>query len=39
MLVRHFNKPRSAPYLRITVGMKDDARRLIAAAADILGNE
>jgi histidinol-phosphate aminotransferase len=37
MLVRHFNKPRTAPYLRITVGTEDDARRLIAAPADILG--
>jgi histidinol-phosphate aminotransferase len=39
VLVRHFNKPRTAPYLRITVGTGDDARRLIAAAADILGYE
>jgi histidinol-phosphate aminotransferase len=39
VLVRHFNKPRTAPYLRITVGTEDDPRRLIAAAADILGNE
>jgi len=39
VLVRHFNKPRTAPYLRITVGTEDDARRLIAAAADILGKE
>jgi histidinol-phosphate aminotransferase len=37
--VRHFNKPRTAPYLRITVGKEDDVRRLIAAATDILGNE
>jgi histidinol-phosphate aminotransferase len=36
VLVRHFNKPRTAPYLRITVGTEDDTRRLIAAAADIL---
>ena len=36
VLVRHFNKPRTAPYLRITVGTEDDARRLIAAAVDIL---
>ena len=36
MLVRHFNKPRTAPYLRITVGTEDDTRRLIAAAADTL---
>ena len=39
VLVRHFNKPRTAPYLRITVGTEDDLRRLIAAAALILGHE
>jgi histidinol-phosphate aminotransferase len=37
VLVRHFNKPRTAPYLRITVGTADDTRRLIAAATEILG--
>lgn len=37
VLVRHFDKPRIAPYLRITVGTEDDTRRLIAAAAGILG--
>jgi histidinol-phosphate aminotransferase len=37
VLVRHFNKPRTAPYMRITVGAEDDVRRLIAAAANILG--
>lgn len=36
VLVRHFDKPRTAPYLRITVGTEDDTRRLIAAVADIL---
>jgi histidinol-phosphate aminotransferase len=36
VLVRHFNKSRTKSYLRITVGTEDDARRLIAAAADIL---
>jgi histidinol-phosphate aminotransferase len=36
VLVRHFDKPRTAPYLRITVGTEDDTRRLIAAAVDIL---
>jgi histidinol-phosphate aminotransferase len=36
ILVRHFNKPRTAPYLRITVGTEDDTSRLIAAATDIL---
>ena len=39
VLVRHFNKPRTAPYLRITVGSEDDVRRLIAAAVLILGHE
>jgi len=37
VLVRHFERPRKAPYLRITVGTEDDTRRLIAAAADNLG--
>ncbi len=36
ILVRHFNKPRSAPYVRITVGTPDDVGKLIAAASDIL---
>lgn len=36
VLVRHFNKPRTAPFLRITVGTEADTERLIAAAADIL---
>jgi histidinol-phosphate aminotransferase len=39
VLVRHFDKPRTAPYLRITVGTDDDTRRLVAAAADVLGDE
>jgi histidinol-phosphate aminotransferase len=39
VLVRHFNKPRTAPYLRITVGTEDDVRRLIAAAELILRHE
>jgi histidinol-phosphate aminotransferase len=38
VLVRHFNKPRTAPYLRITVGKEDDTQQLITAAANILGN-
>ena len=37
VLVRHFNKPRTASWLRISVGTDDDSQRLIAAAADILG--
>ena len=36
ILVRHFSKPRTAPWLRITVGTGDDTQRLIAAAKDIL---
>jgi histidinol-phosphate aminotransferase len=38
VLVRHFNKPRTASYLRITVGTEDGIRRLITAATDILRN-
>ena len=38
VLVRHFNKPRTEPYLRITVGTDDDTMRLIEALADILGS-
>ena len=37
VLVRHFNKPRTADYLRISVGSDEDTRRLIAAAVEILG--
>ncbi|WP_421995224.1 histidinol-phosphate transaminase [Reyranella sp.] len=37
VLVRHFARPRTAPYLRITVGTADDTRRRVAAASDILG--
>jgi histidinol-phosphate aminotransferase len=39
VLVRHFNQARTAPYLRITGGTEEDTRRLIAAAAEILGSE
>ena len=39
VLVRHFNKPRTAPYLRITVGTEEDTARLIAAVDDILKND
>ena len=39
ILVRHFDKPRTTDYLRITVGTDDDTRRLIAAAADILKSD
>jgi histidinol-phosphate aminotransferase len=39
VLARHFDQPRTAPYLRITVGTEDDVRRLIATAADILADE
>ena len=36
VLVRHFDKPRTASYLRISVGTEDEVRRLVVAAADIL---
>ncbi|WP_147145820.1 histidinol-phosphate transaminase [Reyranella soli] len=36
VLVRHFNKPRTAPWLRITVGTEDDTRRLIESLVDVL---
>jgi histidinol-phosphate aminotransferase len=36
VLVRHFDKPRIASYLRISVGTDDERQRLIAAAAGIL---
>jgi len=39
ILVRHFNKPRTAPYLRITIGTEHDTQRLIAAAAHILEHQ
>ena len=39
VLVRHFNKPRIAPWLRITVGTAAQTKRLIEAAADALGDE
>ncbi|HVC62234.1 MAG TPA: histidinol-phosphate transaminase [Acetobacteraceae bacterium] len=38
VLVRHFGSPRTARYLRITVGTEDDTRRLIAAAVNVLGD-
>lgn len=37
VLVRHFNKPRAAAYLRITVGTEDGTKRLTAAVAETLG--
>jgi len=37
VLVRHFNKLCAAADLRITVGMEDDTKRLITAAAEIPG--
>ncbi|HWB51203.1 MAG TPA: histidinol-phosphate transaminase [Stellaceae bacterium] len=36
VLVRHFNQPRTAPWLRITVGTEADTDQLIAALTDIL---
>jgi histidinol-phosphate aminotransferase len=35
VLVRHFSTPRTAPFLRITVGTQDDTQRLIGALGDI----
>ena len=37
VLVRHFKQPRTAEWVRISVGTEDDTRRLIAAAAEIVG--
>lgn len=39
VLVRHFAKPRIAPYLRITVGSQAEIERLLSALAAILGAE
>ncbi len=36
VLVRHFQKPRIADYLRITVGTEDQCRRLIALARGLI---
>jgi histidinol-phosphate aminotransferase len=36
VLVRHFRAPRTAPYVRITVGTEEGMQRLTAAAEDIL---
>jgi histidinol-phosphate aminotransferase len=37
VLVRHFDKPRTAAWLRITVGAENDIQRLVDAAAEVLG--
>jgi histidinol-phosphate aminotransferase len=37
VLVRHFIKPRTAGFMRISVGTEEDTRRLVAAARDVLG--
>jgi histidinol-phosphate aminotransferase len=37
VLVRHFNKPRTAEWMRITVGTEADTQKLIAAAEVVLG--
>ncbi len=37
VLVRHFNKPRTAEFVRISVGTEEDTRRLVAATRDVLG--
>jgi histidinol-phosphate aminotransferase len=38
VLVRHFDKPRIADYLRITVGASSDTNRLMAALIRCLGS-
>jgi histidinol-phosphate aminotransferase len=38
VLVRHFDKPRIADYLRISVGTSSDTNRLIAALTLHLGS-
>jgi histidinol-phosphate aminotransferase len=37
VLVRHFDKPRIAPYLRITVGLPEENARLLQALDAVLG--
>jgi histidinol-phosphate aminotransferase len=37
VLVRHFNRGRTAPFLRITVGSEADVGRLLAALGEVLG--
>jgi histidinol-phosphate aminotransferase len=37
VLVRHFDKPRIAQYLRISIGTRDQCSALVDALADILG--
>jgi histidinol-phosphate/aromatic aminotransferase/cobyric acid decarboxylase-like protein len=37
VLVRHFNKPRAAAYLRITIGTVDDTNRLRKNSAVVPG--
>ena len=38
VLVRHFDGPRTAPYLRITVGSETQISALLSALAEIIGN-
>jgi histidinol-phosphate aminotransferase len=37
VLVRHFDRPRIAQYLRISIGTRDQCSALVDALADILG--
>jgi len=37
IIVRHFNKPRIADFLRITVGTDAQCAQLLTACAEILG--
>lgn len=38
VIVRHFNKPRTADYLRITLGTAAETERLLKALGDIVGS-
>jgi histidinol-phosphate aminotransferase len=38
ILVRHFNKPRIADYLRVSIGTDEDMDTFIAACKEIIGN-
>jgi histidinol-phosphate aminotransferase len=37
VIVRHFNKPRTADYLRITIGTREQTERLLQALGEIVG--
>ena len=37
VLVRHFNKPRLSPYLRVTIGSKEEMDAFLKTLSDIIG--